>query len=137
MKQFEKARLEEHVLETLILVLMESDTKIHGTISWKYWSETSSCYDCNVNKYGVNCKTSLRFWENKGWVNEIDTNDWFQWYFRYWLRKRSQDDERQIDSWNKVVTRFRDKLVKMIKDTGNKFDDYSVSPKIYLINSTK
>ena len=25
-----------------------------------------------VNKYGVKCGTSLRFWENKGWVNEID-----------------------------------------------------------------
>ena len=23
-------------------------------------------YDVNVNKYGVNCRTSLRFWENKG-----------------------------------------------------------------------
>ena len=30
----------------------------------------------------------------------------------------------------KVVSRFRGKLVKMIKDAGSKFDDYSVSPKI-------
>ena len=30
----------------------------------------------------------------------------------------------------KIVTRFRGKLVKMIKDAGSKFDDYSVSPKI-------
>ena len=22
----------------------------------------------NVNKYGVKCGTSLRFWENKGWI---------------------------------------------------------------------
>ena len=26
--------------------------------------------------------------------------------------------------------RFRDKLVRMIKDAGSKFDDYSISPKI-------
>ena len=29
-------------------------------------------YDVSVNKYGVKCRTSLRFWENKGCVNPID-----------------------------------------------------------------
>ena len=28
------------------------------------------------------------------------------------------------------MTRFRGKLVKMIKDVGSKFDDYSISPEI-------
>ena len=41
-----------------------------------------------------------------------------------------EDDKRQINKWKKVVKRFRGKLVKMIKDVGSKFDDYSVSPKI-------
>ena len=30
----------------------------------------------------------------------------------------------------KIVSRFRGKLVKMIKDAGSKFDDYSILPKI-------
>ena len=30
----------------------------------------------------------------------------------------------------KIVSRLRGKLVKMIKDTGSKFNDYSISPKI-------
>ena len=30
----------------------------------------------------------------------------------------------------KNVNRFRGKLVKMIRDVGSKFDDYSISPKI-------
>ena len=30
----------------------------------------------------------------------------------------------------KIVSRFKGKLVKMIRDAGNKFDDYSISPKI-------
>ena len=30
----------------------------------------------------------------------------------------------------KIVNRFRGKLVKMIKNAGSKFDDYSVLPKI-------
>ena len=57
-------------------------------------------------------------------------NGWFQWYFRNWLCRRSEDDEKQINRWRKIVSRFRDKLVKMIKDTGSKFDNYSISTKI-------
>ena len=30
----------------------------------------------------------------------------------------------------KIVSRFRGKLVKMIRDAGSKFDDYSISLKI-------
>ena len=30
----------------------------------------------------------------------------------------------------KIVSRFKGKLVKMIKNAGSKYDDYSVSPKI-------
>ena len=46
------------------------------------------------------------------------------------MGRRSQDDERQINRCKKIVSRFRGKLVKMIKDAGSKFDDYSISPKI-------
>ena len=48
----------------------------------------------------------------------------------YWLGRRLKDDKRKINSWKEIVSRFRDKLVKMIKDVGSKFDNYSISPKI-------
>ena len=49
--------------------------------SWKELEElenidknyyTSDFYDVSVNKYGVECETSLRFSENKGWIRPID-----------------------------------------------------------------
>ena len=44
--------------------------------------------------------------------------------------ERSKDDERQINRCKKIVSRFKSKLVKMIKHAGSKYDDYSISPKI-------
>ena len=49
-------------------------------IDTKYYA--SDYYDKNLNKFQVKTETSLRFWENKGWINEIYPNGWFQWYFR-------------------------------------------------------
>ena len=49
--------------------------------SWKEFKElesidkryySSDYYDISVNRYGAICGTSLRFWENKGWINETD-----------------------------------------------------------------
>ena len=91
--------------------------------SWKEFTELkkiekkyygSDYYDVSLNKYGVKCGTSLRLWENKGWISEIDPYGWFQWYVRYWLGRRSKDDERQFNSWKKIVSRFSGNLVKMI-----------------------
>ena len=39
-------------------------------IDQKYYC--SSYYDVSANKYGVKCRKSLRFQENKGWINKID-----------------------------------------------------------------
>ena len=64
------------------------------------------------------------------WINFIDPLWWFQWYFKYWLGKRSLDDERQINRWQRIVSRFERKLVRMTKDGNSRFDDYSVSLKI-------
>ena len=36
----------------------------------------------------------------------------------------------KINRSERIVSRFKSKLVKIIKDAGSKFDDYSISPKI-------
>ena len=45
-------------------------------------------------------------------------------------RLNNLDNKRKNTRWKKVVSRFKDRLVKMIKDVTGRFDDYSVSPKI-------
>ena len=100
---------------------------VHG-IDQNYYC--SNYHDVSVNKYGVKCRTSLRFWENKGWINSIDLYRWFQWYFRYWLGRGSLDDERHIARWKRIVSKFKGRLIKKIKDSNGRFDDYSMSPKI-------
>ena len=101
-------------------------------IDQKYYC--SDYCDVSVNKYGVKCGSSLRFWENKGWINQIDPFGRFQWYLRYWLGRRSKDEERQIKRWKGIVNRFEGKLIEMIENAGSEFDDYSISPKIRQIS---
>ena len=124
-------RLEVLILKAFILVLIKNGTKIHGknlkNIDARIYA--SDYYGKNLNKYKVKTRTWLRFWENKGWIYKIDLYGWFQSYFRYWLGRRSRDDERQINKWKKNVGRFTGKWVRMIRDAGSKFDDYSISPK--------
>ena len=95
------------ILEMFFLILIKNGIKIQRKeffhlkdIDAKFY--VSYYYDVNANKYGVKCGTSLRFWENKGRINKIDPYGWFQWYYRYWLGRRSKDDKRQINRSKKL-----------------------------------
>tara|TARA_B100001094_G_scaffold101113_1_gene97277 strand:- start:3391 stop:3933 length:543 start_codon:yes stop_codon:yes gene_type:complete len=90
-------------------------------------------YDKKVNKYKVKCGSSLEMWEESGWIVKQDPYGWFQWYCRYSMGRRSDDDERQIKRWLALAGpngRFRRRLMNEIIKKKKRYNDSSISPVI-------
>ena len=48
----------------------------------------------------------IRSLRTQGWTNIRDPYGWFQGYGRYFLGRTTNDDEKQIKSWNNFNLRF-------------------------------
>jgi hypothetical protein len=103
----------------------------------------SARYDNSVNTYGVSCGGDLNMWESSGWIRDIDPYGWFQWYCRFYLGRRSSDDDRQIarglgvfgptGRWKRNLVNQCLSRVKDQKDSdqlSRVLQDHTISPKI-------
>lgn len=92
---------------------------------------TSVTYDVSVNKFGVKCGQDLDAWESSGWITEDAPFGWFHWYCRFYLGRRSWDDDRQISRWVGVAGpkgRWKSNLIAKCVAAGRPHDDASISP---------
>ncbi|CAF9910161.1 MAG: hypothetical protein HETSPECPRED_009631 [Heterodermia speciosa] len=104
---------------------------------------TSSTYNPDINKYKVSCGQSIEEWEAAGWINHTyDVRGWFQWYCRFFVGRRCDDDERQVSRWRKCVGetgRWRRMLLKKyvalgireVFDDGEEEEQIDVSPVVH------
>ena len=80
--------------------------------------------DINLNYFKVDASQPLSVWQSKGWIYIDDPRGWFEWYCRYYMGRRIEDEDRR------QIKRFR-AMVRHVSQIRNKcrVGDYSCNTK--------
>lgn len=91
-----------------------------------YLGET---YKPRMNKFKIRSGMDYEYWKRMKWMHERDPYGWFEWYCKYSMDIRGEDDERQISRWLDFCGengRWRNRIYSRIHETG----DWYISPRI-------
>lgn len=102
------------------------DLHFFGLDTSLYLGET---YKPKLNKFKVRSGMDYEYWKTMGWMHERDPYGWFEWYMKYSIGLRGEDDDRQIRRWQDFAGlngRWRNAIYKKIHETGN----WNISPRI-------
>ena len=86
-------------------------------------------YSPKKNRYGVRSGMDYNYWKEMGWMHQRDPYGWFEWYCKYSIGLRGNDDNRQISRWQDFTGtngRWRNAIYKRIYET----KDWNISPRI-------
>ena len=87
-----KQMLELGVFEGVYL----NSTRHEYPSDWFVTAKLSDEPNETVNFFGLKSRMPLSEWQARGWIHPQDPWGWFQWYCRYSLGRRTDDDARQI-----------------------------------------
>ena len=102
------------------------DYNFDGLDKSLYLGET---YKPRMNKFGIRSGMDYEYWKEMNWMHERDPYGWFEWYCKYSMGIRGEDDDRQIRRWQDFCGtngRWRNRIYSRIEET----DDWDISPRI-------
>ena len=70
------------------------------------------------------------YWVEQGWMHQRDPYGWFEWWCKYDMGLRGEDDDRQISRWQNfagVNGRWRHNIYKKIYESK---DDWTIGKRV-------
>ena len=86
-------------------------------------------YSPKLNAFKTRSGMPYEYWKEMGWMSKRDPYGWLEWYCKYSMGLRGEDDNRQISRWQDFCGnngRWRLNVYKKIHESGN----WKISPRV-------